>query len=293
VPAPPRAAVLVHAGQAGRRLRPQAAGGPGRPVRRDQRGDAVHVPGLEHAHAREVPRPGLRHRLGGDRPRRDAGGDDRPAAREGADRHHLRRGAVRPDGGRGHRRHRRAARDRGRRRRAPRRQHGQPLAGELHHLQREPHGRLPRQRQRRDAGSGAGRPAVPHDRRLGGAGPAPLPHRPRHHAPEPVAGRDRGAGGGRRGAAAGAEQLPAVGGAQPGQLPVPELLGRPGGRAGALGERPVHRRQGRVHLPRRPDHHGPDARPDPPRQPAVRHHRAAERGGEGGRQGPGRAQAGV
>ena len=53
------------------------------------------------------------------------------------------------------------------RRRPARRQHGQPVAGGLHHGQRQPPCRLPGQRQRGDAGTVAGRPALPHDRRQG------------------------------------------------------------------------------------------------------------------------------
>ncbi|CAA9331031.1 MAG: Manganese catalase, partial [uncultured Friedmanniella sp.] len=282
------AAVQGQAGQDRRHLRPQAAGGAGRAVRRDHHRHAVRLPGLEHAHPGQVARPAVRHRLRGVRARRDAGGDDRAAAREGPERGHAGHGRLRPGDGCGDRWHGRAARHRGGRRRAPRRQQRQPLAGQLHHRQRQPAGRLPRQRQRRDAGPAAGRPALPHDRRQGCPRPAELPHRPRHHAPEPVAGGHRRAAGRGPGAAAGAEQLPAEAGELRGALPVPELLRRQGGVRGALGVRSDPGRQRRVHLPRRPDDVGADAAAHPARPPALRHRPEAEPGREGHLDGEGR-----
>ena len=183
------AAVQRVAGRPGRVLRPQDAGDPGRPVRRDHRRDAVRVPGLEHQAAGQVPRPAVRHRGRGVRPRRDDRDHDRPAAGEGAGGHGRGGGQVRPGRRRGDRRRGHPARDRRRRGCPPGRQQRQPLAGQLHHRQRQPAGRLHVQRERRDAGPPPGRPDLPHDRGQGRAGHALVPARPRHDAPEPV---DRG-----------------------------------------------------------------------------------------------------
>ena len=76
-----------------------------------------------------APRPALRHRGGGARPRRDARDHDRPAAREGTGRHDRGRREERPGRGRGRRGHGRAARDRRRRGCPCGRQQREPLAG--------------------------------------------------------------------------------------------------------------------------------------------------------------------
>ncbi len=166
---PPGAPAPRQARQARRRLRPQAPGGPGRSVRRDHRRHAVRLPVVERPPARQVPRPALRDRCGGDGPRRDARDDDRAAAREGPSRHHRGRRPERPDRGRRHRRDRPPARHRRRRRGAPGRLDGQPVERQLRDRERQHAGRLHGQRQRRDAGPPPGRPPLPHDRRRRGA----------------------------------------------------------------------------------------------------------------------------
>ncbi len=245
---------------------------------------------MEHAHPREVPRPALRDRCGGVRARRDARHHDRPAAGEGAGRTVRSRRSVRPGARCGDGRHGRAARDRRGCRRATRRQQRQPLAGLVHHRQRQSARRLHRQRQRRDAGPCAGRAALPHDRRPRGAQDALLPPRARHDASEPVAAcRRRAPGGGNR-RSPGPHELPAVAGAPGRQLPVPQLLRRRRGSRGFLGRWPDTRRQGRVQLPRRSDHVGAHATADPARSAVVRHRPEAECRRQGRGSGEGQAQ---
>ncbi|CAA9419822.1 MAG: Manganese catalase, partial [uncultured Quadrisphaera sp.] len=277
-------------GQARRAPGAPHAGAAGRAVRRDHRRDAVHVPGLEHPRARQVPRHDLRHRRRGGRPRRDAGRHDRPAAREGAGGAGRGRHLPRPGGRRRHRRHGRPARDRRRGGRPPRGQHGQPVVRLVRHRERQPARRLPRQRGGGDAGSGAGDPGLPRHRRQGRPRPAQLHDRARHHAPEPVAGRcRRAAGRGPRGAPR-AEQLPAEARGLLGRAPVPELLRRPAGSRGQLGQRARTGRQGPVQLHRRPA--GPRRRAAAPAHhagpPVLRHDGQAEPRREGRRDGQGR-----
>ena len=171
------------------------------------------VPGLELPGPGQVPRHDARHRHRGDRPRRDAGHDDCPAPRGASRRAAARQRRAQPDRRRRHGRRRASARTimggdepaalhRRRRRAAPSDSVGQRLDGQLHRRQRQPAwptsaSTSPPSRQ--------GRLQVcrlyEHDRGPGRPRHAQFPDRPRHDAPEPVAGRHRGTGEGRPGAA--------------------------------------------------------------------------------------------
>ena len=174
-------------------LRPRPPAGHRRHRGRDARVPPVPVPGVGAAAvAGQVPRHAPQHGRRGDRPHRDAVYGSRPEPRGRPD--------VAP--GRGRRGPRRP-RDDGRDARAPvplgrpgrdaRRQPRRRVHGRPRRRVGEPRRRHDGQRHGRVDRPDAGRPALPDDRRPRDEGHAPVPPRPRHDAPEPVAGRHRGA----------------------------------------------------------------------------------------------------